>query len=42
MDGAHTVHEGDSTPCKVVDRKPGKTDCLKLTGLKKKHDGNVD
>jgi len=30
------VSEGDSTPCKVMDRKPTKTDCLKLNWIKKK------
>jgi hypothetical protein len=30
MDGARIMHEGDSTPCKVMDKKPAQTDCLKL------------
>jgi hypothetical protein len=30
IDGARTVHDGDSTPCKVMDRKPAQTDYLKL------------
>jgi len=30
MVGARTVHEEDSTQCKIMDRKPAQTDCLKL------------
>jgi hypothetical protein len=30
MDGACTVHEGDSTLCRLMDRNPAQTDCLKL------------
>jgi hypothetical protein len=44
MDGAHTVRQGDSTPCKIMDRKPAQTDCLILLNWikKKKKDKNVD
>ena len=44
MDGAHTVHEGDSTPRKVMDRKSCTNrlpEIIKLD-LKKKKDESVD
>jgi len=33
MDGARTVHEGDSTPCKVITRKYAKNRLPEISKL---------